>query len=375
MKFRRIRIIAQREWRDLLRDRIRLLACFLVPAVLMMIFGLGLNLDFEHIPFVVLDEDNTPASHDYVDHFTYSRYFSNQGNVHSARAAEDLFSRQAIRFFLEIPPHFARDLATGRSPELAFSVDGSMPFRGDSVRGYIAAMNAGINQDNYSNKLLLNKNTGLPATVEVRFWYNQALKSRASFVPGLIAVNLITISAILAALAVVRERELGQIINFYTTPVTKFEYLCGMQLPYLVLNIINALLLALMAVVVFSVPLKGSFLAFFAGAILYVIAATNIGLVIATFTRTQVSALFITFIVTMIPGFLNSGLVVPISSMSETAQFLAHCYPIAYFLDICINTFTKGLDFNSQLPNLLKLALIGITLFLASIILLKKQER
>lgn len=359
------------ETRELWRDKVRLSICFAVPVLLMLIFGYGLNIDLVKVPFVVLDFDRSPESRDYIDHYTHSRYFEHRGVVRNEQEADRSMIDGKTHLTIEIPPNFGRDWKAGKQPQLGFWVDGSLPFRGDNIMGYVFAMHQGI-----LNTVDPNLSHDQPTpTLQTRFWYNQTLESKYTFVPGLIAVNLITISAILSALAVVRERELGQIVNFYATPLSRVEFLCGKLLPYLLINLINALLLGGIALILFGIPFKGSILAFLVGSILYVLATTGLGLLIATLTKTQVSAFFITFILTMIPAFLNSGLLNPISSTSAGAQFLAHCYPIVYYLNICVGCFTKGLGFYEQIPSLLALAIIFLAFFSLSALFLGKQER
>jgi ribosome-dependent ATPase len=193
-------------------------------------------------------------------------------------------------------------------------------------------------------------------------------------VPAVIPLLLLMIPAMLAALSVVREKELGSITNFYVTPTTRLEFLLGKQLPYIALSALSFVLLTLLAVTVFGVPLKGSFLTLAAGALLYVTSATAIGLLISTFTRSQIAALFGTAVLTMLPAAQYSGMIDPVSSLSGTGRLIGQVYPTTHFLTIARGTFSKALGFSNLHAAFLSLALAVPVLLGLSAALLRKQE-
>jgi ribosome-dependent ATPase len=194
-------------------------------------------------------------------------------------------------------------------------------------------------------------------------------------VPSSISMMLALFPAILMALAIVREKELGSIINLYVTPVTRIEFLLGKQLPYIGVATINFALMFLMALFVFGVPLKGSFLTLFLGVLLYVTATTGYGMLISAFTRTQIAALFGTAILTVLPATQFAGMMTPVSSLGSGAQFIGRAFPMTYFVPISVGTFTKGLGFSDLVPNLAALAVFVPVLMLLNVLLLRKQER
>ena len=214
-----------------------------------------------------------------------------------------------------------------------------------------------------------------PATIELRYRYNPDVKSLPAMVPGVIPLLLLLIPAMLATLSVVGEKDLGSIINFYVTPTTRLEFLLGKQLPYIALGMLNFLLLTLLAVTLFHVPMKGSFLTAAAGALLYVACTTGIGLFVSTLTRTQVAALFATAILTMVPAAHYCGLIDPVSSLSGIGRLIGDVYPTAHYITISRGTFNKALGFAGLYDSFLPLLIAVPVLIGMSAALLKKQEK
>jgi ribosome-dependent ATPase len=213
------------------------------------------------------------------------------------------------------------------------------------------------------------------ASLETRFRYNQDFKSANAMVPGTLAMLLALIPAILMAVAVVREKELGSISNFYVTPVTRIEFILGKQLPYVAVAIIQFVSLASIAIHVFEVPLKGSAAALGLAAVLYVTATTGYGLVISAFAKTQIAALFGTAILTVLPATQFSGMLTPVSSLSGAPAVLGRLFPMTYFLKVSVGTFTKALGFAELGATMAALALFVPALTLIGVLLLRKQER
>jgi ribosome-dependent ATPase len=209
----------------------------------------------------------------------------------------------------------------------------------------------------------------------VRFKYNQNFESVYAMVPSTMSLMLALFPAILMALAIVREKELGSITNLYTTPVTRIEFLLGKQIPYVGVATANFALMFLMALFVFGVPLKGSFLALALGALLFVITTTAYGMLISAFASTQIAALFGTAILTVLPATQFSGMMVPVSALSGTAQIMGRAFPMTYFVPVSLGAFTKGLGLADLRPDLIALAMFIPALTTISLLLLRKQER
>ena len=279
-----------------------------------------------------------------------------------------------ISLAIEIPPGFGRDLLHGRTVQVGAWIDGAMPQRAETVRGYVQ----GIHQHWLNERMAEapGKAALAPlATVETRFRYNPDVRSLPAMVPAVIPLLLMLIPAILAALSVVREKELGSIINFYVTPATRLEFLLGKQLPYIVLALASFLLLVLMAVVLFRVPVTGSLLALSLGALLYVISATAFGLLISSFVRSQVAALFGTALLTILPAVQFSGIIDPVSSLEGAGRLIGEAYPTTHFVIISRGAFSKALTFGELWPSFIPL-LISIPLLIGlAAALLRKQQR
>ncbi|MGA0596326.1 ribosome-associated ATPase/putative transporter RbbA [Enterovirga sp. CN4-39] len=370
---RRLWAYARRETMELLRDPIRIAFAFIGPIVLMIAFGYGISFDVENIRFAAFDQDNSPESRQLVDAFTSSRYFSEQPPIQDVQQLDQRFRSGSVQVALEIPPGFGRDLVANRVPEVSVWLDGAMPFRAETARGYVTGL---ANQ--YAYQLSLERtgtgSTGSPVSVETRFRYNQAFKSVNAMVPGVVMLLLILIPAIMSAISVVREKETGSIANFRSTPITKFEFLFGKQLPYIGIAMINLGLLVLVAWFLFGVPVKGSALALVVGTLFYVTATTGFGQLISTFTRTQVAAVFATAILSVIPAVNFSGLLVPVSSLSGSARLIGLSLPPAWYQQITLGTFTKGLPFAELGFNILVLAGLALVFLVLSQLLLQKQE-
>jgi ribosome-dependent ATPase len=257
--------------------------------------------------------------------------------------------------------------------EIGAWVDGAMPQRAETVQGYVRGMHAHWLTDMAKRKLGQPLSAGL-VNIETRFRYNPDVKSLVSMVPAVIPLLLMLIPAMLTALSVVRDKEMGSIVNLYVTPVTRLEFLLGKQLPYILLAMLNFLLLAVLAVTVFGVPMTGSFLALATGAFLYVISATAMGLLISTFMRSQIAAIFGAAVLTILPATQFSGLIDPISSLEGIGALIGRLYPTTHFLTICRGTFSKALGFADLQGPFLSLLLAVPVLMGLCVALLKKQE-
>ena len=368
---------ARRETMELLRDPIRLSFAFIGPVILMFAFGYGITFDVENLNFAAFDEDRTPESRRLLEGFSGSRYFSERPPISSMDELEQRMRSGELAVVVEIPSGFGRDLANLRSPEVAFWIDGAMPFRGETTKGYVTGLVLRYMQDLAVERLGPNAASNVylgGLNIQNRFRYNQGFKSVFSMVPSVIVMMLVLIPAIMATIAVVREKETGSIANFRSTPISKFEFLAGKQFPYVVVGMLTFTLLLLMAFFVFHVPVKGSFGALALGALLYVFSTCGFGQLISTFTQTQVAAVFATTVISVIPTVNFSGLLVPVSSLTGQGRVIGLMFPAAWFQPISVGTFTKGLGFSDLWFNALILALFALGFLVAAHIFLQKQE-
>ena len=336
-------------------------------------FGFGISTDVNNLTFAVLDHDQSHESRAYLEELRGSTYFVEKPPLADYADLQKRMQSGAIRAAVEIPPGFGRDLERGRPAWVGAWVDGAMPFRADTIRSYLQAVHELYLTDPAVKTTLLQARA--PARIEIRYKYNQDFESIYAMVPSTLSMLLALFPAILTALAIVREKELGSITNLYVTPVTRIEFLLGKQIPYIGVAMANFALMFLMALFVFQVPLKGSFLTLLLGVLIYVTTTTAYGMVISAFASTQIAAVFGTAIMTFLPASQFSGVWVPVSSLSGTAQLMGRAFPMTYFVPISVGTFTKGLGFGDLAMHVAQLAVFIPVLTLISLLLLRKQER
>ncbi|MGE4403288.1 MAG: ribosome-associated ATPase/putative transporter RbbA [Desulfobulbus sp.] len=361
-----------RETLELKRDPVRATLALLGTAILMFIMGYGINLDVENLAYAVLDRDQTMLSRNYALNLSGSRYFIQKTPIIDYTDLDQRMRNGELALAIEIPPGFGRDLQRGVKVQIGAWADGAMPTRAETVRGYVMAMHQMWLADMAVHRL--GRTLGVSHTLETRYRYNPDVKSLPAMVPSIIPMLLMMIPAMLTALSVVREKELGSIINLYVTPVTRSEFLLGKQLPYIVLAMLNFLLLTVLAVTLFGVPVKGSFFTLALAALIFVVCSTGFGLLISTFTNSQIAAIFVTMIGTIIPCVQFSGPLNPVSSLEGMGAFIGRIYPATHFLSISRGVFNKALDITHLTSSFWALlAAVPVILGLA-IVLLKKQE-
>ena len=370
---RRLFSYSRREALELRRDPVRSTLALMGTVILMLIMGYGISMDVENLRFAVLDRDQTVSSQAWTLNLSGSRYFIEQPPLTSYDELDRRMRAGDITVAIEIPPNFGRDIARGTPVELGVWIDGAMPSRAETVKGYVQAMHQSWLQDVASRQSTPASQSGL-MNIETRYRYNPDVKSLPAIVPAVIPLLLMMIPSMLSALSVVREKELGSIINLYVTPTTRSEFLLGKQLPYIALGLLNFFLLCGLSVFVFGVPHKGSFLTLTLAALLYIIIATGMGLLISTFMKSQIAAIFGTAIITLIPATQFSGMIDPVASLEGPGRWIGEVYPTSHFLTIARGTFSKALDL-TDLWQLFIPLLIAIPLVMGlSILLLKKQE-
>jgi ribosome-dependent ATPase len=370
----RLLAYALNETMQIMRDPVRLAFAFLGSVLLMLVFGFGITTDVENIRFAAYDQDQTPESREYLAQFSgASRYFDRQPPVDGPQEAAERLQSDAASLILELPPDLGREFRRGSSPQVLALVDGANPFRGETISQYVQGVHDRMQRDPaFGFEANPDKRT---ASIQDRFMYNPTFESIYVIVPSVPALLLVLIPAILMAVAVVREKELGSIINFYVTPTGRLEYLLGKQLPYIAIGMINYLLLVAMAVIVFGVAIKGSFWMLTLVTLLYVTATTGIGLVTSTFTRSQVAAVFITAIITIMPTIQFSGMLQPVSTLQGQARLVGTLWPTTYYMHASVGTFTKGLSAALMTRDAIVLLCSIFVFWGVSIFALKKQEK
>ncbi len=363
---------AWREGLELKRDPVRATLALLGSILLMLVVGYGVNLDVENLRFAVLDGDQTLLSRNYALNFAGSRYFVERAPLRSHAEMDERMQSGEVSLALEIPPGFARDVMRGKPVQVGAWVDGAMPLRGETISGYAQGLHAQWMLDQ------VHERTGVsmrgPIEIEARYRYNPDVKTLPTMVPAVIPLLLLLLPAMLTALAVVREKELGSIVNLYVTPVTRTEFVLGKQAPYIVLAMANFLLMCLLAVTVFRVRVTGSFATLTLAALIYSLGTTGMGLLASTVTRSQIAAMLLTVIGTLIPAIQYAGLIHPVSSLAGGARVLGEVYPATYMFLISRGVFAKALGFSSLHAAFWPLLAAVPVIIGVSIALLRKQE-
>jgi ABC-2 type transport system permease protein/ribosome-dependent ATPase len=330
-------------------------------------------LDVEDIAFAVVDRDQSSLSRDYVYRFVQSRYFNFQGSLANEDEVNSGLQTGKVRAVIVIPEKFQERLLSGMPVSVQTLIDGTFPLRTDITKGYVIAINAAFNEELLVNYLARTRGLSRdeaqrrtrPLRLEVRYLYNEEVRSTWSTVPALVMFSLMVGSPLLTALGVVREKETGSIYNIYSSTVSRLEFLVGKLAPYVAISAVNVVVLWLMAVLLFAVPFKGSLLLFAVTSVLFVLTSTGIGLVVSLLVRTQQAALIITVVVSTVPTILFSGLIVPVSSLSQAAQFQAHLFPGMYYTNIVRGTFLKNVGPSVLWTDVLALgvyaAVLGVT--------------
>ena len=360
-----------REALELQRDPVRAAMALLGSLVLMFVIGYGITLDVENLSYAVLDRDRTQASQNYALNLSGSRYFIERPPIVDEADLDRRMRSGELSLAIEIPPGFGRDMLHGRPVQIGAWIDGAMPQRAETIRGYVG----GLHQQ-WLAQQLRERGIALPqaASIETRFRYNPDVKSLPAMVPAVIALLLLMLPAMLTALAVVREKELGSIINLYVTPVTRLEFLVGKQLPYVGLAMVNFLLMCAAAITVFGVPITGSFWTLALAACVYAIVATGIGLVASAITNSQSAAMFIALVVTLVPSVQFSGLLHPVTSLEGAGRWIGEVFPATYMLIVSRGVFSKGLGLHDLMGTLVPLLIAVPVVMGAAVALLKKQE-
>ena len=339
----------------------------------MLAFGFGITTDVENIRFAGLDLDQSPESRAYLAEFEGSAYFRRQRPIQGQREEEQRLRANDVSLSIEIPTDFGRDFLRDASPEVSAVVDGANPFRAETIKQYVTSVNQ-LFAIRHPNTLRGARSLPHRGGIQLRYLYNPSFESVYAIVPSIPPILLILIPAVLMAVSVVREKELGSIINFYVTPTNRLEFLLGKQLPYIAIGMLNYFILMIMAIVVFQVPLKGSGLILTLCALLYVTATTGIGLLVSTFTPSQVAAVFVTAILTILPTTQFSGLLQPVSTLEGRARLVGSLWPTTYYMHASVGAFTKALGPRLLAGDVLALALFIPVLTVLTAAALKRQE-
>lgn len=369
-----LRALVRKETIEIRRDPITLGVAVFLPFVMLFIFGYGISMDVQDVPIAVYDQDRTQDSERLVEAFVQSGYFRLHRNLWSPREVSESLDRGEATVVIVIPPEFARTLGAGREAAVQMLIDGSFSATALIVSNYLTAV-----VDRYSAELAQQRlaAAGLrapdPLRLEARVWYNAPMKSVNYIVPGLFAVLLMAFPPMLTALAIVRERERGTIEQIYVSPVRPAMFLLGKIIPYGAISFVEMLLVLAVGTFWFDIPFRGSLALLLATSLLYVFVTVGLGVGVSMVARTQVAAVFLSLVGTLMPSFLFSGFLFPIASMPYLLQLYTYAFPTRYFNDISRDLFLKGVGLEYLWGNVALLALYAIVLFAAASLTLRKK--
>ncbi len=340
----RLWAFARRETTEILRDPMRLVFAFIGPISVMLTVGYGISFDVENLPYAALDRDQTAESRELLEAFAGSRYFQERPPASRGAETDARLKSGELALAIEVPPGFGKTLLRSDQPKLEITIDGAMPLRGETVRGYVQGLALSYFFDQIERKQgrVIDPTA---AGLTTRFSYNQGFKSVFAVVPSVIMLTLILIPAAMTVMGIVRKKQTGSIANFRATPVTRTEFLLGKQLPYVTIFFLSFFTLPALAYFMFGVPVTGSMTALIGASLLYLFAATGFGLLMSTFTQTQVAAIFAAIVIALVPSVSFSGLLVPESSLSGIGRLTGLAFPSSWYQQISVGTFTKGLGF------------------------------
>ncbi len=364
MRFRIIKAYFKKELIDLIRNKMIALV-YVLPIMIIFLFGYGLKMEVTHARTIILDYDNSKTSLNLIDKFTHSKYFDTKVLAISEKEALRSIKRANTDILIIIPKGLEKRLLHNETTEIGAFVDGAFPMRATIMKGYVDGV--------IFNFFAKNLKT---ITINQRNLFNESLRDENAIIPGVIGIVLFIAPAIIAALMIVKEKEIGTIFNFYSSSITKSEFLVAKLTPLFLFHTLNIFILFLIATYIFKVPFRGSFLLYFIASEIYISISIALGLLVSILTSKQVTALVIVILITIIPAFLYSGMLMPISSMSSESYIEAHLLPVMYYNHIVYDTFLIGSGFSFlNIEYLIILSLYSIGLFSLGWILLKKRLR
>jgi len=348
----RIAAVIEKETKEIIRDPITLGVALLMPLVMLFLFGYAISLDIEDVPMGVLDQDRTPASRQLVDRFIESGYFRRTEDYVTPRGVEDGLQRGAVKLALVIPPSFHERIARGENASVQVLIDGTYSATANLIAAYAQTI-----VSRFADR-------ATPTVqVETRVWYNPSLRSVTYVVPGLFGVILMAFPPLLTALAITREKESGTIQQIFASPLTPAEFLAGKLTPYGLIAFAQIAMVIVVGFLWFDIPLYGNLGLLLAAGLVYVFCTVGIGLLVSTVTRSQLVAMLLALIVTLMPSFLFSGFLFPIFTMPYFFQLYTRIFPTRYFVDLSRGIVLKGAALPELWPSIVLLLAYTVAIF------------
>jgi len=375
MNRRRLWAMARKEGLHIRRDPRSLGLAIGIPMLMILLFGYALTLDVDRVPLVVWDQGGTTQSREFVAQFTASRYFAFRGGLGNYAQLQRAIDERDALLALVIPPDFARRLDAGRIAEVQAVIDGSDANTAAIVLGYAQAVTGLFNEHVAlaQSLRLTGHRAAPPLDLRPRVWFNADLESKNFIIPGLIAVIMGLIAALLTSLTVAREWERGTMEQLISTPVKPAEVIIGKLIPYFVVGMVDVLIAVLMAVFLFHVPLRGSVALLFATAALFIIGTLAQGILVSVFARGQLLASQIAMVSTFLPAFLLSGFMFTISNMPLVVQAITYIVPARYFVALVKGIYLRGVGLAVLWPEVVFLAVFAAVVLVLAVHQFKKR--
>jgi ABC-2 type transport system permease protein len=371
MSWLRIRELVRKEFIQLFSDKKNRVMMMIFPFIQMFIFGYVVNYDITNIRVAVLDYSKTNESRNLVDSFTGSNIFHIMNNVANESQMTELLLRQKVDMGIKIGQDFASIIRKGQTAPVQILVDGSMSNMASMRIAYTATVIDKFNQEELRAIYARTMNYG-KVDARIRTWYNPNLNSQYFFVPGIVAFLIMVTSFILTSVAIIREKEDGTMEQLIVTPLKSYEFIIGKTIPYIIIALCQMVAVTAVAVYWFEIPFHGSFLLLLLATCLFLLSTLGIGLFISTISSTKQQAMMTSFFF-MLPFFMLSGFVFPISNMPQVIQWLTYLNPLRFFLVILRVIFLKGVGFNMLWPQYLALTILGTVVFTGAINRFKKR--
>lgn len=370
-----IKAVSRKEFYHLIRDFRSMYLAFIIPLLLILMFGYALSLDVDNVRTVVVDHDRTELSRDFIRKLNASSYFDVIHHLTDTVAAIRYLDQGSTTMAIIIPPGWTEDIKADREAQMQVLLDGSDPNFAGLSRGYITAFVEAYNRDRLLD--FLNR-TGRerikpPVDGQIRVWFNEDLESQNFIVPGIIAIIIMIVGAMLTSLVIAREYENGTMETIRSLPIRGGEFLIGKAIPYFLIALTDVLVAVFMGQVLFGVVMKSSFWLMVLASTLYISVALSLGLLISIVTKSQLVANQMAILITFLPSLLLSNFVFPVENMPKIFQMLTYIVPATYFIDILNGLYLRSLGLDHLWPSYL--VLIGMLMVLSKIgfAMLKKE--
>lgn len=371
----RVKAIVRKEFYHLIRDYRSLYLAFAIPLLLIILFGYALSLDVDHIRTVVVDYDKTNLSRDFIGKLDASPYFDIVAAPDSSGQIADYLDHGDVSVAIVIPPDFTKHIGAGREAGMQVIIDGSDPIFAGAVRGYLTAF-----IESYNSKLLASffnrqgrSTLRTPVEGRIRIWFNEDLESRNFILPGMIAIIIMIVGAMLTSLVIAREYESGTMETIKSLPVHAGELLLGKAIPYFFIGFANVLIAMLLGQVLFGVVMKGNFWLMMLATSLYLVCALSLGLLISVATKSQLIANQAAVMLTYLPSLLLSNFVFPIINMPTVLQWVTYLVPARYYIDVLVGVYLRDTGLGYLGPDMAVLGGMGLIMVALNYLMLKKE--